>query len=153
MFGDVVLSPFGRIENSPAMKSNIDMRRELYWNIVLSRGMTMFPGIGETLQGDWSTCIAWWRLFSPKRDLILVGGSIWYHVTFPQMVTKREEYLESFWKMEHKKSSSNTLRIFISFSSKRCAFMDIQSMHDDLDQQNKGSSVLWPWKRPSTTIP
>ncbi|CAF4553751.1 unnamed protein product, partial [Rotaria magnacalcarata] len=34
------------------MKGDIDIRKELYANIVLSGGTTMFPGIADRMQKD-----------------------------------------------------------------------------------------------------
>ena len=43
------------MEYDSIMKCDIDVRRELYGNIVLSGGTKVFSGMRETGQGDWST--------------------------------------------------------------------------------------------------
>ena len=83
------------------MRCNIDVRRELYGNIVLSGGTTMFPGLGERLEKE-ITALApaamKVKVVAPeeRKYAVWVGGSILASLTtFPQMVITKEEYAES----------------------------------------------------------
>lgn len=63
------------------MKCDVDVRRELYKNIVLSGGTTMFPGIVERLSKEMSELappsIAVKVYAPPERKFsVWIGGSI-----------------------------------------------------------------------------
>jgi actin len=90
-------------------KCDIDVRKDLYANIVLSGGTTMFPGMAERLtkevvtiapQGIQSRVIA-----PPERKYsVWIGGSILSSLTtFQNMWIKRSEYDENGAQIVHTK--------------------------------------------------
>jgi actin-related protein len=64
------------------MKSDIDIRKDLYQNIILSGGNTMFPGFGERIQKELKALAP--HMFNVKitapperKYLAWLGGSMW----------------------------------------------------------------------------
>ncbi|XP_052100561.1 actin CyI, cytoplasmic-like [Mytilus californianus] len=96
------------IHNS-IMMSDIDIRKDLYSNIVLSGGSTMFPGIADRLKkemeaispGSMKTKI----IAPPERKYsVWIGGSILGSLsTFGQMWISKQEYDESGPSIVHRK--------------------------------------------------
>ncbi|KAL6745391.1 hypothetical protein V8C86DRAFT_1800208, partial [Haematococcus lacustris] len=84
-------------------KCDIDVRRELYNNIVLSGGTSMFEGIQTRLPG----CAGMHALrasSSRPLHLVWIGGSILSSLsTFQSMWITREEYLETGPNIVHRK--------------------------------------------------
>ncbi len=91
------------------MKCDVDIRQELYANIVLSGGSTLFPGIADRLQKELSA-------FAPPNMKIKIlapperkyspwiGGSILASSsTFSQMWISKQEYDESGPSIVHRK--------------------------------------------------
>ena len=83
------------------MKCDIDVRKDLYSNIVLSGGTTMYKGLPERLEKD-VTALAPPTMkvrivASEKRKYaVWIGGAILSSLTtFPQMVVTKDEYEES----------------------------------------------------------
>ena len=83
------------------MKCDVDIRKDLYANTVLSGGSTMFPGIADRMQKE-ITALApptmKIKLVSPPERLYSVwrGGSIIASLaTFQQMWITKQEYDES----------------------------------------------------------
>jgi len=90
-------------------KCDIDIRRELYTNAVLSGGSTMFPGISDRLSKELTTLapasIKVKVVAPPERKYsVWIGGSILSSLsTFEEMWIKKEEYDESGPSIVHRK--------------------------------------------------
>jgi len=91
------------------MKCDVDIRRDLYLNVVLSGGSTMFPGIGGRMTKELTSlapstvkvrCVA-----PPERKYsVWIGGSILSSLsTFQQMWISKEEYDEAGPTIVHRK--------------------------------------------------
>jgi actin len=91
------------------MKCDVDVRNDLYANIVLSGGTTMLPGLPERIQKEITrlappkTKISW--VASPEyKYAAWIGGSILASLaTFPQMVITHEEYDDAGPGIVHRK--------------------------------------------------
>jgi len=100
---------FDGMESDSIMKCDIDVRRELYGNIVLSGGTATFPGMGERLNkeiGALAPASMKVKVIASeeRKYAVWVGGSILASLaTFPQMVIAREEYEESGLQIVHRK--------------------------------------------------
>merc|ERR1712168_1203722 len=91
------------------MKSDLDVRKDLYQNIVMSGGSTMYPGIKERLEKDIDVrapasmkvkCIA----PSERKYSVWIGGSILASLsTFENCWITRAEYDESGSSIVHRK--------------------------------------------------
>ncbi|KAH0792308.1 actin [Histomonas meleagridis] len=91
------------------MACDIDVRKDLYANIVLSGGTTMFKGLPERMEKEMV------RLAPPtmkikvvappeRKYAVWIGGSILASVAkFPQMVITRDEYNEAGPGIVHRK--------------------------------------------------
>ena len=83
------------------LKCDVDIRKDLYNNIVLSGGTTMFPGFPERLSKELialapSTMKV--KVFAPqeRKFLVWIGGSILSSLsTFQTMWITKAEYQES----------------------------------------------------------
>lgn len=90
-------------------KCDIDVRRELYNNIVLSGGTSMFEGISSRLFNEVTalggTAVKVRVVAPPERKfLVWIGGSILSSLsTFQSMWITREEYLETGPNIVHRK--------------------------------------------------
>jgi len=88
---------------------DIDIRRILYENIVLSGGSTMFPGIEERLTNEMKSLApasVKVRVVAPaeRKYSVWIGGSILSALsTFQEMWVKREEYDECGPQIVHRK--------------------------------------------------
>jgi actin-related protein len=95
------------------MKCDIDIRKDLYGNIVMSGGTTMFPGIADRMQKEIvnlapSTMKV--KIIAPpeRKYSVWIGGSILSSLsTFQQMWISKEEYDESGPSIVHRKSIFN----------------------------------------------
>jgi actin-related protein len=91
------------------MQCDIDVRRALYANVVLSGGTTMFQGIGERMTKELSelapSTMKVKVIAPPERKYsVWIGGSILSSLsTFQQMWVSREEYNESGPGIVHRK--------------------------------------------------
>jgi actin beta/gamma 1 len=91
------------------MKCDVDIRRDLYANIVLSGGTTMFQGIGERMTKELTALAPATmkiKVVAPpeRRYSVWVGGSILSSLsTFQQMWISKEEYDESGPTIVHQK--------------------------------------------------
>jgi actin beta/gamma 1 len=91
------------------MKCDVDIRKDLYGNIVLSGGTTMFPGIGERMTKELvalapSTMKI--KVVAPpeRKYSVWIGGSILSSLsTFQQMWISKAEYDESGPAIVHRK--------------------------------------------------
>ncbi|KAJ3544611.1 hypothetical protein NMY22_g2717 [Coprinellus aureogranulatus] len=90
-------------------KCDIDVRRELYGNIVLSGGTTMFPGITERMQKELIALAPNQmkvKITAPpeRKYSVWIGGSILGSLsTFQNMWISKEEYDESGPGVVHRK--------------------------------------------------
>jgi actin len=91
------------------MKCDVDIRRDLYTNTVLSGGSTMFPGIDERLQKEMTALapasIKVKIVAPPERKYsVWIGGSILSSLsTFQDMWIPKDEYDESGPGIVHRK--------------------------------------------------
>ncbi|KAJ3124535.1 hypothetical protein HK098_001084 [Nowakowskiella sp. JEL0407] len=90
-------------------KCDMDVRRELFGNIVLSGGSTMYPGIADRMQRE-LTALApssmRIRIVAPpeRKYSVWIGGSILASLsTFQQMWISKQEYDESGPSIVHRK--------------------------------------------------
>jgi len=91
------------------MKCDVDIRRDLYGNTVLSGGSTMFPGLADRLNKE-LTALApasiKIKVVAPaeRKYSVWIGGSILSSLnTFQEMWITREEYDESGPQIVHRK--------------------------------------------------
>lgn len=91
------------------VKCDIDVRRELYGNIVLSGGTTMFPGITERMHKEVSNLAPGGmkvKISAPpeRKYSVWIGGSILGSLsTFQNMWISKQEYDESGPGVVHRK--------------------------------------------------
>jgi len=91
------------------MKCDVDIRKELYGNVVLSGGTTMFPGIAERVHKEITAlapaAIKVKVVAPPERKYsVWIGGSILSSLsTFQQMWITKDEYDESGPSIVHRK--------------------------------------------------
>ncbi|KAG0266310.1 Actin-1 [Mortierella polycephala] len=91
------------------MKSDLDLRRDLYGNIVLSGGTTMYPGMVERLQQEITSLAPNTmkiRIVAPpeRKYSVWIGGSILASLsTFQQMWVSKMEYDECGPTIVHRK--------------------------------------------------
>ncbi|VAH00512.1 unnamed protein product [Triticum turgidum subsp. durum] len=93
----------------PSMKCDVDIRKDLYGNIVLSGGTTMFPGIADRMSKE-ITALApssmKIKVVAPpeRKYSVWIGGSILASLsTFQQMWISKDEYDESGPAIVHRK--------------------------------------------------
>ena len=91
------------------MKCDVDIRRDLYANTVLSGGSTMFPGIADRMQRE-LTMLApntmKVKVVAPpeRKYSVWIGGSILSSLsTFQQMWISKQEYDEMGPGIVHRK--------------------------------------------------
>src|SRR5712691_12688234 len=83
------------------MKCDIDIRRDLYGNVVLSGGTTMFPGIADRMQKELtslSPASMKVKIVAPpeRKYSVWIGGSILASLsTFQNLWCSKQEYDES----------------------------------------------------------
>lgn len=91
------------------MKCDIDVRKELYGNIVISGGTTMYPGIAERLQKEITamapSSMKVKLIALPERKwMVWMGGSILSALgTFQQMWITKQEYDETGPEIVHRR--------------------------------------------------
>ena len=91
------------------MQCDVDIRKDLYCNTVLSGGTTMFPGMGERLQVEMSKLAPQAmkiKIITPpeRKYSVWIGGSILASLsTFQQMWISKEEYDEAGPGIVHRK--------------------------------------------------
>merc|ERR1711998_458647 len=91
------------------MKCDVDIRRDLYANVVLSGGTTMFEGIGERMTKELTALAPSTmkiKVIAPpeRKYSVWIGGSILSSLTtFQQMWISKEEYDESGPSIVHRK--------------------------------------------------
>ncbi|KAG9878334.1 Actin, gamma, partial [Aureobasidium melanogenum] len=91
------------------MKCDVDVRKDLYGNIVMSGGTTMYPGISDRMQKE-ITALApssmKVKIIAPpeRKYSVWIGGSILASLsTFQQMWISKQEYDESGPSIVHRK--------------------------------------------------
>ena len=93
------------------MKCDVDIREELYGNIVLSGGNTLFAGIADRLQKE-ITALApstmKIKIIAPpeRKYSVWIGGSMWASLLFSgfqQMCISKQEYDENGPRIVHRK--------------------------------------------------
>ncbi|KAL4831687.1 hypothetical protein H8958_014896 [Nasalis larvatus] len=91
------------------MKCDVDIRKDLYANMVLSGGTTMYPGIADRMQKE-ITALApstmKIKIIAPpeRKYSVWIGGSILASLsTFQQMWISKQEYDESGPSIVHRK--------------------------------------------------
>merc|ERR1711941_8731 len=91
------------------MKCDVDIRKVLYANVVLSGGSTMYPGIADRMQKE-ITALApstmKIKIIAPpeRKYSVWIGGSILASLsTFQQMWISKQEYDESGPSIVHRK--------------------------------------------------
>jgi len=91
------------------MKCDVDIRKDLYANVVLSGGTTMFQGIGERVTKELTALAPSTmkiKVVAPpeRKYSVWIGGSILASLsTFQQMWISKEEYDESGPTIVHRK--------------------------------------------------
>jgi actin beta/gamma 1 len=91
------------------MKCDVDIRRDLYGNVVLSGGTTMFPGIADRMEKEISALAPSAmkiKIVAPaeRKYSVWIGGSIVSSLsTFQSMWVSKEEYEEAGCSIIHKK--------------------------------------------------
>jgi actin len=91
------------------MKCDIDVRKDLYANIVLSGGTTMYQGLAERLEKEITQLAPPTmkvKIVAPddRKYAVWVGGSILSSLTtFPQMVITKDEFDEAGPSIVHRK--------------------------------------------------
>lgn len=91
------------------MKCDLDVRKDLYTNVVLSGGSTMFPGTPERLQTELSNLVpsgTKLNVVGPveRQFLSWIGGSILSSLaTFTAMWISKNEYSETGSNIVHRK--------------------------------------------------
>ncbi|MHA1608181.1 MAG: actin, cytoplasmic 2 [Candidatus Freyarchaeota archaeon] len=92
--------PLDEVIVDAVRKCDVDLRRELYGNIVLSGGSTMFPGLKERLHKELSELVpenVEIKIVAPpeRHYSVWIGGSILASLrTFQKMWVTRKEYEE-----------------------------------------------------------
>jgi len=91
------------------MKCDVDVRKDLYNNIVMSGGTTMYPGLSDRMQKE-ITALApssmKVKIIAPpeRKYSVWIGGSILASLsTFQQMWISKQEYDESGPSIVHRK--------------------------------------------------
>ncbi|GJS83702.1 actin [Tanacetum coccineum] len=97
------------------MKCDVDIRKDLYGNIVLSGGTTMFPGIADRMSKE-ITALApssmKIKVVAPpeRKYSVWIGGSILASLsTFQQMWIAKAEYDESGPSIVHRKCITDAI--------------------------------------------
>ena len=105
----IVADGIDRTTYDSIMNCDIDVRKDLYANIVMSGGSTMFEGIAERMEKE-ITALApptmKVKVIAPpeRKYAVWIGGSILASLaTFPQMVITHEEYNEAGPSIVHRK--------------------------------------------------
>jgi actin-related protein len=91
------------------MKCDVDIRKDLYSNVVLSGGTSMFPGIADRMQKELTALAPSTmkiKIIAPpeRKYSVWIGGSILASLsTFQQMWISKQEYDESGPGIVHRK--------------------------------------------------
>ncbi|KAJ4277070.1 actin [Fusarium oxysporum] len=91
------------------MKSDVDIRKDLYGNLIMSGGTTMYPGIADRMQKEivaLAPSSMKVKVVAPpeRKYSVWIGGSILASLsTFQQMWVTKQEYDESGPSIVHRK--------------------------------------------------
>merc|ERR1712109_207469 len=91
------------------MKCGVDIRKDLYGNVVMSGGTTMYPGIADRMQKEITNLAPSTmkvKIIAPpeRKYSVWIGGSILASLsTFQQMWISKQEYDESGPSIVHRK--------------------------------------------------
>ena len=91
------------------MRCDVDIRKDMYANTVLSGGSTMFPGIADRMQKEITALVpssVKIKIIAPaeRKYSVWIGGSILASLsTFPQMLISKLEYDEEGPSVVHRK--------------------------------------------------
>ncbi|KAM9995508.1 hypothetical protein ACTFIY_001674 [Dictyostelium cf. discoideum] len=91
------------------MKCDVDIHKDLFYNVVLSGGSTMFPGIADRMNKELNALAPSTmkiRIIAPpeRKYSVWIGGSILASLsTFQEMWISKEEYDESGSSIVHRK--------------------------------------------------
>jgi actin, other eukaryote len=102
-------STSGWLQANSKLKCDVDIRKDLYSNIVLSGGTTMFGGIGERMTKELTALAPSTmkiKVVAPpeRKYSVWIGGSILSSLsTFQQMWISKGEYDESGPTIVHRK--------------------------------------------------
>eukprot|EP00439_Symbiodinium_sp_Y106_P008973 s4810_g1.t1 len=108
------------------MKCDVDIRKDLYSNVVLSGGTTMFQGIGERMTKELTALAPSTmkiKVVAPpeRKYSVWIGGSILSSLsTFQQMWISKGEYDESGPTIVHRKHSSEVCAGEAPIGLERC---------------------------------
>ncbi|CAL4125502.1 unnamed protein product, partial [Meganyctiphanes norvegica] len=97
------------------MKCDVDIRKDLYANIVLSGGTTMYPGMSDRMQKEITNLAPPTmkiKIIAPpeRKYSVWIGGSILASLsTFQQMWISKQEYDESGPSIVHRKSKDSPI--------------------------------------------
>jgi actin beta/gamma 1 len=98
-----------KVTFSSIMKCDVDIRRDLYHNVLLSGGSTMFPGLADRLQNEIQKLAPHSmkiKVYAPpeRKYSVWIGGSILASLsTFQQMWITKQEYDEQGPQIVHRK--------------------------------------------------
>ncbi|KAJ7234197.1 actin 2 [Mycena haematopus] len=107
-------------------KCDLDVRRELYGNIVLSGGSTMFPGITDRMHKELSMLApssVKVKIYAPpeRKYSVWIGGSILASLsTFQNLWISKQEYDESGPGIVHRSTFHVSWLLFVSHISSEC---------------------------------
>ncbi|KXN81439.1 Actin-1 [Leucoagaricus sp. SymC.cos] len=125
-------------------KCDLDIRRDLYGNVVLSGGTTMFPGIADRMQKELtalSPSSMKIKIVAPpeRKYSVWIGGSILASLsTFQNLWVSKQEYDESGPGIVHRSEY-----FFSFFFNLGAANADVVFCRVFLDLGFVGSSVFW----------
>ncbi|CAL9098148.1 unnamed protein product [Musa textilis] len=110
------------------MKCDVDIRKDLYGNVVLSGGSTMFPGIADRMSKE-ITALApssmKIKVVAPpeRKCSVWIGGSILASLsTFQQMWVSKGEYEESGPAIVHRKCFGASIYVVLYFPGLQADF-------------------------------
>nr|CAH7757143.1 unnamed protein product [Callosobruchus chinensis] len=101
--------PDGQIITLGSERSDMDIRKELYANTVLSGGSTMFPGTADRIQREvaqLAPASMKIKIIAPpeRKYSVWIGGSILASLTtFQQMWISKQEYDDAGCTIVHRK--------------------------------------------------
>lgn len=111
-FVDVESNGIHKTAFESIMKCDVDIRKDLYGNLVLCGGNTMFPAFSDRMQKEMTALAPSTmkiKIIAPKQRQFSVwtGSSILGSLnTFKQMCVSKQEYIESGSAIVHKKCFS-----------------------------------------------
>merc|ERR1712087_660630 len=124
------------------MKCDVDIRKDLYGNIVLSGGTTMFDGIADRMQKE-ITALApstmKIKIIAPpaRKYSVWIGGSILASLsTFQEMWISKQEFDEAGPGIVHRKC----VKALILF--RKCA-LEQTNQRESFENEPRSSSIIY----------